>query len=473
MRYYENSIAMVMLTRIRQRSFRVLHRLSSMEDWLWRRFTGAGQMVLAATFAGALFGIDTRKTLGVQLFGLGMGLLFLALIGSFRRPKGLTAIRNLPRYATVGIPLRYRIQIKNVTAHSVQNLVLQERPPDPRPNLQTFLHTPAPWEHKVNPLDRLIGYPRWRWLIRHNRRIERTQPVNLPLLAAGAETTLELELLPCRRGPLLLNNLEVMYTDPLGLCWSRNVLPPDKGGLRVVNHSSQDRLLVLPRRYPIPSQRSPGRRRLQPGGVALAAAVGDSQEFMGLRDYRPGDSTRHIYWAAWARSGIPVVKEYHDEYFSRQALILDNFVPLGRDADFETAVSVAASFVEPLSGSDALLDLMFVADRAYTLTGGRGVLSTNALLEALACLESQTGEFSTLSQAVLSHASLLSACLCIFLDWDVPRRELIQKLRVLGLPVKILVIGGTSELEPGPMADSPHNLRHLDGQRLAEHLANV
>lgn len=449
-----------MLNRLRQRSFVVLYRLSGIENWLMRRFTGSGQIILVATFAGALFGIDTHKTLGVQIFGLGIGLILLAFIGSLRRPKGLSAVRHLPRYATVGIPLRYQVNFKNYTTQPVYNLSLQECPPDPRPNLQTFLHTPAPWEHRVNLLDRLIGYPRWRWLILHNRRIEQTQPLQLPVLAAGAEIVLELEMLPCRRGQLVLNNLEVMYTDSLGLCWSRATV------------AQRDQLLVLPPRYPIPPQRPPGRRRLQPGGITLAAAIGDSQEFIGLRDYRPGDSTRHIHWAAWARSGNPVVKEYQDEYFSRQALILDNFAVPGQEDDFEAAVAVAASFVEPLSGGDALLDLMFVADRAYTFTGGRGVLATNALLEALACIEFQTtAKFVTLSQAVLTHAPLLSACLCIFLNWDAPRRELVHQLRILNIPLKVLIINDQIELEPGPMITNLHHLHRLRAKSIAQDLA--
>jgi uncharacterized protein (DUF58 family) len=217
---------------------------------------------------------------------------------------------------------------------------------------------------------------------------------------------------------------------------------------------------VLPQRYPIPPQHPLGRRRLQPGGIALAATVGDSQEFIGLREYRVGDSTRHIHWAAWARSGIPVVKEYQDEFFSRQALILDSFMQPGREEDFEVAISIAASFVEPLTGGDALLDLMFVADQAYTLTGGRGVLSTNALLETLACIEPQVEKFDILKQTVLAQASLLSACVCVFLMWDKPRHELAQNLRELGIPFKIFVVGNKSK----HMTDQLQNVHFVDPQ---------
>jgi uncharacterized protein (DUF58 family) len=171
---------------------------------------------------------------------------------------------------------------------------------------------------------------------------------------------------------------------------------------------------------------------------------------MGLRDYLPGDSPRHIHWAAWARSGEPVVKEYQDEFFSRQALILDSFTGAiensgDDDAVFECAVSVAASLLEPLTragiGQDALLDLMFVAERAHSVTGGRGLRSSEGMLELLACLEpTRSGDFATLSEFVLGHAPQLSTCICVLLAWDEQRRELIRRLHALGLSPRVLLV---------------------------------
>jgi uncharacterized protein (DUF58 family) len=233
-------------------------------------------------------------------------------------------------------------------------------------------------------------------------------------------------------------------------------------------------LLVLPRRYPVARLQAPGHRRLQPGGVSLASSVGDSQEYMGLRNYRPGDSPRHIHWAAWARSGEPVVKEYQDEYFARQALVLDSYAPPERAAELEAAVSVAASLVEPLQGPDSLLDLMFVGERAYTFTAGRGLASSQGLLEILACVQPSRGtDFPVLTKAVLQHAPRLSACLCVLLAWDESRRELVARLRALALPVRVILIGGEDDPDPGPLTDRPADLIKLDPARLAEGLARL
>jgi len=79
-------------------------------------------------------------------------------------------------------------------------------------------------------------------------------------------------------------------------------------------------------------------------GVALASNVGQSEEFVSLRDYRRGDPLRHIHWRSWAKAGKPVVKEFEDEFFVRHALVLDTFIDDPHSELFEEAVSVAASF---------------------------------------------------------------------------------------------------------------------------------
>ena len=127
-----------------------------------------------------------------------------------------------------------------------------------------------------------------------------------------------------------------------------------------------------------------GSRRYQTGGVALASSVGDAQEFTSLRDYRPGDSLRRIHWKSWAKSGKPVIKEYQDEFFVRHALILDTFATADQAVRLEAAVSVAASFACSVQTQESLLDLIFVEDKSYSFTFGRGVARLEKLLEILA-----------------------------------------------------------------------------------------
>jgi uncharacterized protein (DUF58 family) len=448
-----------MLAWLQRPSWRGLRLLGALQERLRRRLTPAGRVVLAGTLTAGLFGVDTRQSLAFQAFSLGAALLALAWVGSLRRPVRLRALRRLPRHATVGEPVRYGVELTNLGARAAGHLELEETLPDPRPDWEAFERAgraPGPGR---NPLGLLSVYPRWRSLLARGRWAEAPPAAPVAHIGPGGVVVAQLRLVPRRRGVLRLDGLRVARREPLGL------------GLSPARVGEPERLLVLPRRYPVAPQRLPGRRRLQPGGVRLAASVGDSREFVGLRDYRPGDSPRHMHWAGWAHGGEPVVKEYQDEYFSRQALVLDSFVAAGREGDFEAAVSVAASLAEPLQGRDALLDLMFCADRVHTLTAGRGLASTRLLLETLACVRpAERGDFAFLGRSVLGHAPRLGGCLCVLLEWDPPRRDLAGRLRALGVEVRILVVGGSGPLEPGPMADRPADLRRLDPSRLGEEL---
>src|SRR5262249_5934291 len=151
-------------------------------------------------------------------------------------------------------------------------------------------------------------------------------------------------------------------------------------------------ILVLPRRYPLPSIAFPGTLKYQEGGVALASSVGRSEEFVSLREYRRGDPLRHIHWRSWAKAGKPIVKEFEDEFFVRHALVLDTVTPYPHSEAFEEAVSVAASFACTLQTQESLLDLLFVGLQAYCFTVGRGLAHTDQMLEILASVRPSAGK---------------------------------------------------------------------------------
>jgi len=237
-------------------------------------------------------------------------------------------------------------------------------------------------------------------------------------------------------------------------------------------------VLVLPKRYPLPPIPLPGTRKYQPGGVALASSVGDSEEFLSVRDYRPGDPLRRIHWKSWAKMGEPIVKEYQDEFFVRHALILDTFQKTEQSEVLEEALSVAASFAYTIQTQESLLDLMFVGTEAYCFTSGRGIAHVDRMLEILASVRACSDKpFSTLPALVMERSSLLSGCVCVLLSWDEERQKLIHLLKVLGLPVLVLVITDDEAakplLDPGPMKSDPENLHRLQVGKIKEGLAQL
>jgi uncharacterized protein (DUF58 family) len=257
----------------------------------------------------------------------------------------------------------------------------------------------------------------------------------------------------------------VARSDPLGLFRA------------VVKIPASQTLLVLPRRYLVPPIALPGAMKYQPGGVALAARVGQSEDFVSLRDYRRGDPMRHIHWRSWAKAGRPIVKEFEDEFFVRHALVLDTFTDRRHSDEFEEAVSVAASFVCTVLTQESLLDLLFVGPQAYCFTAGRGLAHADQMLELLAAVQPcDNHPFDTLEHFVLTHASQVSGCICVLLAWDEPRRQFVRKLKILGLPVLVLVImppGEDCTLEVGPMHGEPERLVALELGKIEERLAKL
>jgi hypothetical protein len=76
-----------------------------------------------------------------------------------------------------------------------------------------------------------------------------------------------------------------------------------------------------------------------------------------------------------------------------------------------------------------------------------------------------------LQKAVLDRAAELSACVCVLLAWDEARREMVTRLRKLGVPLLVLVlVDGDADLEPGPMSDCPTRFKRLRVEHVEEDL---
>lgn len=429
-----------------------------------RRFTGPGLLVLAVLVASAVVGLDTTRTLAYQIFTFLFFLFAGAMTWGIVFRAQFSAERKLPRFGTVGERLHYRVIVENRTRKRQTGLNVLENFEDFLPTIDEFLQAPEPDQAGSNPVTRAVGYHRWLWLLSRKQGARfREQPV--PPLPPLGRAEVPVGIIPSRRGYLRLAGLTITCPDPLGLFKAFHTI------------SVPQSVLILPRRYPLSPIRLPGARRYQPGGVALASSVGDSQEFLSLRDYRPGDPLRRIHWRSWAKTGRAVVKEYQDEFFVRHALILDTFQEKAWERRFEEAVSVAASFVSTVETQESLLDLMFVGTRAYCFTSGRGLAHTDRMLEILASVKACTDRpFSLLPPLVLERADLLSGCICILLSWDKKRQELVGLLNALGIPLLVLVITDHRTPQPldlGPMKASPRNLVELQVGKIAQGLARL
>ena len=421
-----------MIKRLIYLSFRAFY---AFKYRITRRFTLGGLLVLAGLFASAVTGLDTNQTVAYQVFTFLCILLSVAIAWAFFFRGRFLGNRILPRFGTVNEPLEYRLIVSNKTKKQQSGLSIVEIIEDPRPSFEEFIHTSEPEEKTRNPFDRSIGYHRWLWLISKKQWLLPKEE-QLPSLPPNSEIEIPLKIVPSHRGHMAFHGFRIARPDPFGLFKS------------FVTARFRQSIIILPHRYPLPPINLPGTRKYQPGGVSLASSVGDSEEFISLRDYRPGDPLRRIHWKSWAKTGKPIVKEYQDEFFVRHALILDTFQKTEHSDIFEEAVSIAASFVCSIPTQESLLDLMFVGTEAYCFTSGRGLSHTDNILEILASVKACTNKpFSALPPVVIERASLLSGCICVLIAWDEERKKLIDLLAELGVPLLVLLITDDHSLQ--------------------------
>jgi uncharacterized protein (DUF58 family) len=401
----------------------------------------------------ACLGIGHSRSSIYQLFSLCMGMVIIGVPWAMSRRATVEAKREMPRFATAGEPLRYTVRVWQHRKRRLSQAWLADTPPDPRPSLEDFSILREPGEEERNAFDRRFAYFRWQWLLMRNRLFTGGFGSKVLDLKRGEELRQTLEITPLRRGVIRLDDLRVLLPDPFGLFQRcRKVKAPAAT------------LTVLPRRYPLPPIELPGAAAFKISGEANTNSIGNSGEFVGLRDYRPGDSLRQIHWKSWARTGKPIVKELEDTFYPRYGLIVDTLACERSDQTFEETISVAASFAAAIDTNESLLDLMFIKNKAHLVTAGRGLERAEKLLEVLAGVSPERREnFKALANLVLRHRDDLSACLVIFNGWDESRAEFLKILSGAGIVCAPIIIGvGPAPAGvPGPWLESGHIARDL------------
>jgi uncharacterized protein (DUF58 family) len=120
-----------------------------------------------------------------------------------------------------------------------------------------------------------------------------SEPVRAELAGRG-RTTVELQVPAGRRGILRLERLQIATTFPFGLFRAWTWV-----------HAPIEAVVYARPRGDLPPPGTPERNR----GLRAYAAIGED-EWLGLRNFRDGDSPRRVAWKAVARGSPLMVKEY-------------------------------------------------------------------------------------------------------------------------------------------------------------------
>ncbi len=257
------------------------------------------------------------------------------------------------------------------------------------------------------------------------------------LVGLGGRGTgkLTFELMPLKRGQYELGDLYAYSSFPFNFFRRLGTIRP------------MGSLLVLPSFSPLQRIDAAFSFRYQPGGIAFSSNVGESPEYIGSRDFRPGDPLRRIDFRSWARLAAPAVKEYQEEYYCRAALVLDTFVARRRKApktgfpELEAAVSLSAAITEALSRGECIIDVFAAGPQLYVFRAGRHTAQFENILEILACVDRcPSAPFDVLGPAVADELASISTVICVMLDWDEPRRQFVLAAAAAGCRTKVIVV---------------------------------
>ncbi|MGZ8652696.1 MAG: DUF58 domain-containing protein [Actinomycetota bacterium] len=72
---------------------------------------------------------------------------------------------------------------------------------------------------------------------------------------------------------------------------------------------------------------------------------GSGPEYLGIREYRPGDSPRHVHWPSTARTGTVMVRELEEERSRRLAIVVDTLADVGEESTPLDACCTAAASI--------------------------------------------------------------------------------------------------------------------------------
>jgi uncharacterized protein (DUF58 family) len=305
---------------------------------VWGSLTDEGRSLLLVTFIVGAVSVDVRNTAGYIFFSVLIGLVLGSLAAGFRlRLRDVTLTVDAPRRVTVGEPVTFTIACTPSGTASTQHPVRVRGP---------FL----PWDGA--------------WL-------DESPP----------------EVLVRDRGPALTKMRARFVARGLHHLDSFTAAAVAPGGLACGPRRSSDavKLHVVPRVANVARLPFTIAARHQPGGVALASKSGEAMDLLGVRPYRPGDPVRDLHARSWARTGIPVVREYQQEYFTRVGVVLDT--DTADTERLEAAIELAAGVIAHLSRGEALVDVLVVGDAVHELTLGRSLGTLDQALELLATVD--------------------------------------------------------------------------------------
>lgn len=248
-----------------------------------------GLVYVALILLVGLAAINNQNNLLFWVFGVMVSGLALSLLVAWLSIRSLSMRRIDPQHGAVGEPLMIRYALRNqgrlCSAFSVH---VEELPPATESRRSADVIRGRDWRRMM-------------------------QPARAWVMQVGPRETVHGEAIfwPTARGEVRLDRLRITTTFPFGLVrWTRVISQPQ--------HT-----LIYPMLYEL---RHGILNTLTPPGLLgsrVSQHAGAGEDFFGLREFRPGDSLRHIAWKRTASADQLVSIERTSPSPARLRVILD------------------------------------------------------------------------------------------------------------------------------------------------------
>ena len=213
------------------------------------------------------------------------------------------------------------------------------------PSKEDFKVKKEPGEENRNFWDRNIYYFRWTWHIIGLHKADFTSIKNVGVKKKSF-VILEADIIPLKRGIITFKGLYVTKKDIFGLYTSSIFLPAENRIVILPKLTNAD--IKLKNRISVLTDR-------KSRSLSFYLMKHKTGDFIGIREYSPGDPMKNIHWKTWAKKDRPAVVEKGFEKIKECSVIMANCIDSeNKDNElyFENSLSYIYSALKFLENDD-------------------------------------------------------------------------------------------------------------------------
>ncbi|MFO7811232.1 MAG: DUF58 domain-containing protein [Candidatus Delongbacteria bacterium] len=332
--------------------YRTYSRLYKRNSLLRQKLTPLGVIVVIVCIISALTGLNIFSSGLYRIFTLSLSLIVVSYLMRTKKVSHIEIKAFFDKKYEAGKRSEISIRIYNLSDSDIHDIDILPETEKFIPDKNEFLNIKEPGEEKRNFWDRNVYYFRWLWHILKKYKVE-FEAFNIKKIKKDSHITINYIFLPVQRGKVNFKGFNILQKDVLGLFYTKKFI------------EQKDKIIIMPKEVKFDTRLKNSikilNERMKRGrnSLSLKHKAGD---FVGIRDYVPGDPYKNIHWKTWAKTGKPAVIEKGVEKIREFCILLINVKNDSNDDDFllfEDILSSLFSTLKYLESSDYRTEFVY------------------------------------------------------------------------------------------------------------------